>query len=218
MKNAIISTMLLFLLFQASVAQNNANKFSIGINLFRYAPASGGYYYLTNGLSEMSCINGLDFTFQQNARIGYFVSLRNVNSHIDEPGIDWFNKYNTKGIEVYLGPTISTRELNRFKFLFSIGVFGEFTNVNGYVDKGDFTGIYEVNHSKNYYGVAPGLEVNFRVSGRISIFAKTRFRAGKVYYQSINSSSPFPTPLLEDITYNCYPYDPLSGFGVRVFF
>lgn len=217
MKKTLLFTAVLSLILQVSSAQETPSKFYVGVNILRCAPATSDYYYF-EAPNEPSLINGFFLGYQQNHWLGYFIEFRKISSHINEPGIDWFDKYNTKGVEISVGPTLSTTELKRFTITFSAGVFAELTKVNGYIDKGDFTGIYEVNHTKNFYGVSPGLEVNFRVSDRASIFAKSRYRAGKVYYTGHGSNSPFQALSLEDLTYNCFQFDPLSGLGVRFSF
>ena len=198
-------------------AQNSKNKFSLGVNMLRYAPPSSGFYDGDEGVSELSFINGFSFGYQQTPILGYIANFRSVKSHPYTYGIDSYTKLSTNGIEISMGPTLSSKEYHRLSLLFTLEVFGEFTKVKGWQTAGDPT-IYEECHHKNYFGVAPGLMVNFKISERIFLYAQTRIRLGKVTYKPIENLSPEDPSLFGNQKFSCYQYEPLTGFGLKVTF
>lgn len=214
MKNLTLA-LILFSSFQILNAQDSNNKFSLGINAFRYAPPSSGFYVDHWNKNVSSILNGFNLAYQQNSRIGYTAEFRKVSSYIHEFSFDSYEKLSTTGVEISLGPTFSSKEFHRFSITFSLEGFAEFTKVRGWHTIGDPT-VYEESHNKNYLGILTGLELNFKITDFMSLFAKTRSRFGNVTYKVIEGSYPEEPSLWGNQNFWQYQFEPLSGLGFRV--
>lgn len=217
MKKTLLFTAVLSLILQVSSAQETPSKFFVGINLFRYAPSSGGFYPDDNERHETSFLNGIDFSYQQNSWLGYTMGFRKISSYIHEFSIDSYQKLSTNGMEISLGPTVSSKELKGFSLTFAAEGFAEFTKVRGWQTAGDLT-IYEESHRKNYFGFSSSLILNFKVTEFFAIYAKTRFRIGYITYTEIEDSYPEDPSLWGSQDFSFSQFDPLSGLGVRFSF
>jgi len=91
--------------------------------------------------------------------------------------------------------------------------FGEFSSIAGEYWT-DVPPQYDVNHKINYFGLAPNLTLNLKVTKKIILFAESRLRIGRIFLtqkQSLFSNRE----LYPNKQYWLSNFDFLNAMGVR---
>ena len=136
-----------------------------------------------------------------------------LNTTIKSGGGFTIESTELSGMELKLGVKFSPRSEKKVFLGYGLELFEEISNQRGtyWVD---YHSTYEINHRKNYRGIAPNLTINVKLDSRILIFADTRYRFGRVsLVQKENTQSD--KELFPSRTYWLNIFEPLNSIGVR---
>ncbi len=184
-------------------------------NAVRFAKSPG--LFSTNSLrydGKVSFLNGFDFGYPVTDKLNAFIGVREAFFKVDYHTGFSSEMTKSKGNEFTAGLTWSPGREKKLFLSYSLSFFGEFTKLEG-THANDYPPQYEINHRKSYMGIAPIVQLNFRLDERFSLFASTRYRLGVVTLNGIESSQPDLT-LFPYFRYNMALFEPLSGFGLQI--
>ncbi|MDP1818010.1 MAG: hypothetical protein Q8K92_26395, partial [Leadbetterella sp.] len=160
---------ILFLLFFAILQEGlNAqiiDKISVELNIGRYSKETG--LFLSQDYSnKLSFINGFNIGFNPSEKWSYYLGVRKLNSNIESAGGYTNESSVVNGFEFKMGVKISPGNEKKVFLSYGLELFEEVSNQKGtyWVD---YPPDYEINHRKNYLGIAPNLTVNVKLDSRI---------------------------------------------------
>ncbi len=207
-----LTILIISLVVSNSICAQIIDNFSVELNLGRYAKTTGlfedGYYP-----NEFTYINGFNIGYTQTQNLSYFIGFRRVNSTINSGGGFTLETSAVSGMEFRLGAKFTHNRDRRFFLNFGMELFAELANQKGtyWVD---YPPTYEINHRKNYLGIAPSIELNLRIVDRIIFFVETRYRFGMVNLTPIENTQP-NKELFPNQKYWLNLFDPINSIGLR---
>jgi len=205
--------LLVFLvLMQEGLHAQIINKISVELNIGRYSKVTG-LFAQEDYPYEFSFVNGFNIGFNPTKNRQYYLGVRKFNATI-ESGFGYsFESSEVNGIEFKFGAKIFPKSEKRVFLGYGLELFDEISNQKGgyWVD---YPPTYEINHRKNYLGIAPNLTINVKLDRRIIFFADTRYRFGRVHLTQKESTQPGKVLYPETTSWSGI-FEPLNSIGVR---
>lgn len=192
------------------------NRWFGEVGLYRYAQESGVNYAYWGRSNDPSYIQSFALGFIHNERLRYSIGLRRLNTRTrNVPG--YVNEdYIINGAEVRTSVDFTCFTIGRLSIRTGLDLFGEFSTIKGGIEY-DHPGYTYVHHKKRVLGFAPRLVCSVRILERLSLFAETRYRIGKMrlshFGDRIKNVQYFPN--LDDWDRQ---FDPLQAVGLTFLF
>lgn len=204
--------LILFVTIQEGLDAQIINNISVELNIGRYSKETGLFKseYYSN---KFSFINGFNIGFNPSEKWQYYLGVRKLNSTLESGGGYTTESSVINGVELKMGVKISPGNEKKVFLSYGLELFEEVSNQKGtyWVD---YPPTYEINHRKNYLGVAPDLTINLKLDRRILIFADTRYRIGRVSLAQNESTQP-NKELYPSRNYWLNIFEPLNSVGIR---
>jgi len=204
--------LIILLVVHNGVCAQIVDDLSIELNIGRYAKTVG-LFYSDSYQNEFTYYNGFNISYSHTKKLDYFIGFRKVNSTVNSGGIEDLETSVVNGAEFRFGARFSANRDRRFYLIYGLELFGEFSTQTGtyWVD---YPPTYEINHRKEYLGIAPSLKLNLRIVDRIIFFAETRYRLGMASLVAIESTQP-NKELFPNREYWLNLFEPLNSIGLR---
>ncbi len=199
-------------LLSTSIKAQFSNQLSVDLNFVRYAPTYGvqNDWYSP----EFNFINGFNIGYSPNNNLSYFIGFRRVSSTKDPEGLFEEKEVSEiNGMEYRLGVKYAINRNNRFYVTGGIEFFNENTQLKGFYIL-DYPPVYRIDHKKNYFGVAPSLELNLKITDKIILYAESRYRIGHANLKSIGKSDE-RYEIFPELNYWQFQFDLLNAIGLK---
>lgn len=204
--------LLLFIFSHEYLDAQIINKLSVELNLGRYSKEPGLFeseYYSP----AFSYLNGFNLGYHFSKKWQYYLGARKLHSTLESAGGYTFESVAVKGVELKIGAKYAPGSHKKLFLSYGLEVFDELSSLEGTYSR-DYPPDNDVNHRKNYVGIAPNLGINLKLAERIVFFADTRFRFGRVELAQ-KGSSKSGNELFHNRAYWSNVYEPLNAFGLR---
>jgi len=207
----ILLLMITSILYGNLLAQT-LNKLSIDLNIGRFSKEIGIFEaeYYSN---EFSFINGFNIGYTSSEKWQHFVGVRKLHKNINSGDGFSLESSAINGVEFRVGTKLSPKNDKKVFLSYGLEIFGEFSNHKGTYWL-DYPPDYEINHRKNYVGVAPSLTFNVNLADRIVLFTDARFRFGRVKLNQ-RESTQISKELYKDRAYWLGVFEPVNSIGVK---
>lgn len=201
------------ILFALSGNAQIEERLSVEINIGGLTKDVGLLYpWLYN--YSLTSLNGIELGYECTDKWSIHVRTRKISTESQIlggfVGEDFFNR----GSEWNLGLEFIPNKQRRLYLAYGLELFGEFSKLKGDFWTDVFLGSRSVNHRKTYFGIAPRLKINFRLSNHLVLTASSRMRFGKVILKG--EEVPFlDNKLYPDEEYWNHSFDPSNFLGIR---
>lgn len=206
-------SILTFLIISATcLSAQVLNQLFVELDIGRYSKPTG-LFESSDYPFQFSYLNGFNLGYHHSVSQDYFVGFRKLDDYINFGGGFTREISNNEGLELSLGFNYTPKNKRNFFLSYGIMLFGEFAKLKGtyWVD---YPPNYEINHRKTVIGLAPGVTINFSLTDKILLFAKTRVKVGRASVTRIEQTLPgyelYPSRLFWSII-----YEPIQSIGVR---
>ena len=202
-----------FVLLLKSLNAQISEKISVELNIGRYSKETGLFNsdYYSN---KFSYINGFNIGFNPSKKWSYYLGVRKLHSIIESGGGFTFESSIINGVELKMGVKISPRNEKKVFLSYGLELFEEISNQKGTYWIDYYPEGYDINHRKNYFGIAPILTINFKLDSRILIFVDTRYKFGRVNFVQ-KESTLSNRELYSSNNFWLNIYEPINSIGLR---
>ncbi len=202
----------LLLLIQEGLNAQIINKISVELNIGRYAKDAG--LFKSDAYSNnFSFINGFNIGLNQSKKWQYYLGVRKLDPSIASGTGYTAESSKVNGMELRIGAKFSPGNEKKVFLSYGLELFDELSSQRG-IYWVDYPPTYEINHRKNYLGIAPNLTINVKLEPRILLFAETRYRFGRANFHQRESTQP-GKELYPPRSFWLAIFEPLNSIGIR---